>query len=240
MSPEQIIHFQADGIRLTGTLHLPEAISHPPFVIGCHGLLADRSSPKQIALAEALNRIGIAYFRFDHRGCGDSQGPFDSHNLLAARCTDLYHAIQAMQSHNTLGPLAGLFGSSFGGTIALATVAMHNVPWIATYAAPISSRSITRPSPEEIQTNDPSVAKHLTPYEFDISDRLSALSHILVMHGDKDEIVPLSHAKAIYENSREPKQLVIHPGGDHRMTDPDHQHNFIETCRAWFGRFFSH
>ncbi|MBR9980379.1 MAG: damage-inducible protein CinA, partial [Desulfatitalea sp.] len=60
----------SDGHRLTGTLHLPD-VERPPVVIGCHGLLADRRSPKQIALASALGRLGIAYLRFDHRGCGD-------------------------------------------------------------------------------------------------------------------------------------------------------------------------
>ena len=233
MPAQQIIHFKADNIKLTGTLHLPDA-KHPPFVIGCHGLLADRSSPKQIALAKALNQIGIAYFRFDHRGCGDSQGEFDTQNLLTSRCSDLYHAIHTMESHSSLGGFAGLFGSSFGGTVVIATAAQTKVPLLATYAAPVSSRSIKKPSANEIQGKAPIV--HTTPalYEFDISTILSKVSNILVMHGEKDEIVPVEHANQIYLNSNEIKMLVIHEGGDHRMTHSIHQKDFLKKCLNWF------
>ena len=141
MSSEHIIRFMSDGHRLAGTLHLPDQ-RHPPVIIGCHGLLADRRSPKQVALAKALNRIGLAYFRFDHRGCGDSQGDIEAAGLLAARRRDLDHAIGAMQSHADTGPVAGLFGSSFGGTVAMTTGIENPVPAIITYASPVHSGTI--------------------------------------------------------------------------------------------------
>ncbi len=82
------ISFHSDGLILKGTLHLP-TVDHPPVVIGSHGLYSNQDSPKQIALARACNTLGMAYFRFDHRGCGSSQGEFDPVTSLAARCTDL-------------------------------------------------------------------------------------------------------------------------------------------------------
>jgi len=233
MPTQQIIRFIADGIPLIGTLHLPDTM-HPPFVIGCHGLLADRSSPKQIALAEALNQIGIAYFRFDHQGCGESQGRLSNRNLLSSRCSDLHHAIDAMQRHGALGEFGGLFGSSFGGTVVLATAAQRKVPLLATYAAPISSRSIKRPSARDIQSNTPVGAGAADTYDFDITPHLPALHHILILHGDRDEIVPVEHARQIHQMAGEPKKLVIHRGGDHRMTHPVHQKDFLEQCLAWF------
>ena len=60
-----------------------------PLVVGCHGLLSDRRSPKQTALAGACQRQGMAYFRFDHRGCGESEGRLEEHTTLEARCSDL-------------------------------------------------------------------------------------------------------------------------------------------------------
>ena len=233
MPTQRDIHFTADSIQLTGTLHLPDT-PQPPFVIGCHGLLANRNSPKQIALAQALNQLGIAYFRFDHRGCGDSQGQFETDNLLENRCSDLYHAIQTMQSHPQTGKLAGLFGSSFGGTVILATAAKTPIPRIATYAAPITSSAIKKQTIKEIQTSN-SLPTHQTPtYAFDITNQLHKIRNILIMHGDQDEIVPLSQAKTIYEYAHKPKQLIIQKNGDHRMTNPTHQKNFIQTCPQWF------
>ena len=69
------ITFSSDGLLLEGRLHMPEA-QHPPFVIGSHGLFSTGDSPKQLALARHLNAAGIAFFRFDHRGCGRSAGSF--------------------------------------------------------------------------------------------------------------------------------------------------------------------
>jgi len=233
MPIEQIIQFQVDGIRLTGTLHMPDKATRSPFVIGCHGLLADRSSPKQIALADALNNIGMAYFRFDHRGCGNSQGPFDTRHLLSSRCSDLSNAIQTMQRHDRLGNFAGLFGSSFGGTVVLATAASRKVPRLATYAAPVSSHAIRKPTIKEIK-NNPIGNSDGNAYEFDITAQLCDLSHILVMHGEKDEIVPIEHAQQIYQTSQTPKKLVIHEGGDHRLSNSVHQKDFLQKCVQWF------
>ena len=65
------ITFSSNGFLLSGALHLPTT-DLPPVVIGSHGLLSNSSSPKQIQLARKCNEYGIAFFRFDHRGCGQS------------------------------------------------------------------------------------------------------------------------------------------------------------------------
>ena len=67
------LSFSSDGFRLSGTLHLP-GMPLPPIVVGSHGLLSSGSSPKQIELARQCSENGMAFFRFDHRGCGHSDG----------------------------------------------------------------------------------------------------------------------------------------------------------------------
>jgi predicted alpha/beta-hydrolase family hydrolase len=74
------IKFFADGFELKGTLHMP-AGGRPPVVIGCHGLYSSQESPKQIALAAACTAMGIAYFRFDHRGCRSQPGGISTGNV---------------------------------------------------------------------------------------------------------------------------------------------------------------
>jgi alpha-beta hydrolase superfamily lysophospholipase len=221
--------FISDGYRLAGTLHLPDQ-PHPPFIIGCHGLLADRHSPKQLSLARACNRVGIAYFRFDHRGCGDSQGDFNAVTNLSARCRDLDEAIATLRLHPDLGPLLGLFGSSFGGTVVINLAAEQTIPALVTFAAPIESTSIRRSAVDiEDETNTLDDA-----LRFSIVDKLGSISNILIGHGQNDEIVPLEHAHRIYDLARAPKKLIIQEGGDHRMSNPIHQHTFAEQFVAWF------
>ena len=127
MNTQHRIKFSSDEFRLVGTLHMPPAVS-PKVVIGCHGLLANRQSPKQISLAEACNRKGLAYFRFDHRGCGDSEGEFSAVTSLDARCRDLQWAIATIEANADTGPIACLFGSSFGGSVVLAHASSIVVP----------------------------------------------------------------------------------------------------------------
>jgi alpha-beta hydrolase superfamily lysophospholipase len=236
MPVQQNLQFTSDGFRLTGTLHLPDR-QRPHVVIGCHGLLADRSSPKQIALAEALNRIGIAYLRFDHRGCGDSQGGLEPESLLSSRCRDLYHAIERMQTHSGVGAVVGLFGSSFGGTVAMATAADCQVPAVVTYAAPINSRTVGKAAGKQIRAHNALSENDFTSFAFDIGGRLPALKNILIMHGADDDIVPPDHAKRIYDAAREPKKLIFFEECDHRMSGAEHQRRFVEACAAWFQPF---
>ncbi len=231
MTLEKTVHFTADRLTLTGTLHLPDA-PDPPLVVGCHGLMADRSSPKQIALATACAQQGLAYLRFDHRGCGESQGDRQARVSLTERCEDLRHAIDAMRLRPDVGPLLGLFGSSFGGTVVLSLAARQPVSTLVTYAAPISisfAAGAVAHNPALLSLKDK------TPL-FDISADLSAQHSILVVHGDCDPIVPLDHARQIYKLARDPKQLVIQPGGDHPMSDPAHQRRFVDQAVAWFAR----
>jgi dipeptidyl aminopeptidase/acylaminoacyl peptidase len=60
---------------------------------------------------------------------------------------------------------------------------------------------------------------------------------ILIVHGSLDEIVPLSHAKVLYENAKEPKNIQIIEGGDHRLTDSSHRGRAVELTLEWFKKY---
>lgn len=232
MPSEHTLYFDSDSYKLAGTLHLPD-MPNPSVVVGCHGLLANRHSPKQIALAQACNRIGMAYFRFDHRGCGDSEGQFAKVTSLAARVQDLYHAVATMQHHPQLGSLTALFGSSFGGTVVLEYAADHPSPALITYAAPLDSASINHTNIRDNHGQSPSSALLTNALEFDITHKLKFINNILVCHSQGDETVPVAHAREIYRLADDPKKLVIFPGGDHRMSDISHQRQFETLFLDW-------
>jgi alpha-beta hydrolase superfamily lysophospholipase len=227
------IAFNSDGLTLAGSLHLPDA-DNAPFIIGCHGLLSNRNSPKQIELAAACNRNGLAYFRFDHRGCGDSAGDFMEVTTLEARCRDLVSAVETVASHPATGPMAGLFGSSFGGTVVVAYACTHYVPRLLTYAAPLNSHEIMHDSIRDANGRPQPAAALPGSLAFDLEPRLQPLGNIQVVHSQDDETVPVSHARRIYHHADEPKSLHIFEGGDHRMSDTDHQQLFQELFIQWF------
>ncbi|MFQ5779470.1 MAG: alpha/beta hydrolase, partial [Nitrospiria bacterium] len=53
-------------------------------------------------------------------------------------------------------------------------------------------------------------------------DSLSKISRVrtplLLMHGDRDEIIPYSHGQRLFESAREPKQFYTIPGAGHNDT----------------------
>ena len=231
------ITFSSNGFTLKGTLHLP-AVEHPPVVIGSHGLFSSGSSPKQIALARQCNEFGIAFFRFDHRGCGQSQGIFQDVTTLEARCNDMISAIKTIQNRKDAGNQIGLFGSSMGGAVCLSVFAASHACSIVTSAAPVRSSSIIK----KLEKSDHSNA--LTPpfykryLDSDISNNLPSTHHILIFHGDSDELIPPSNAKEIYEKAGDPKKLIVQKHGDHRMSNKTHQEYFVRESALWFRRCF--
>lgn len=213
------ISFLSDGLVLEGTLHLP-MIESPPTVLGSHGLFSSGDSPKQIALAQKCNDCGIAFFRFDHRGCGRSQGDFDMITPLESRSHDLRSAVQLIRDRRDTGNRIGLFGSSMGGAVCLAMARSLQVKALVTVAAPVDS--------------DFANANDQDTFHFDISGHLAGIHNCLIFHGDNDNVVPVSHAKRIYQHAKGLKKLVIQKSGDHRMSTYNHQQNFIQQATAWF------
>lgn len=235
VNSEHTINFTSDAFQLVGTLHLPDRPT-PPVVIGCHGLLANRNSPKQISLAEACVAQGIAYFRFDHRGCGQSQGDFKKVTSLEARRRDLYHAIETMRNNPLVGGLTALFGSSFGGTVVLAHASRFQAPALVTYAAPLDSASIRHAGIRDDQGQPPPQSLLSDSLAFDIAPKLKSVSRVLVVHSQDDETVPVEHANTIFSMVNEPKKLKIFEGGDHRMSDSHHQQQFKNLFMEWLTR----
>jgi alpha-beta hydrolase superfamily lysophospholipase len=224
------VSFVSEGLVLAGALHLP---AHQPkgSIVGCHGLLADKNSPKQIELARRCTAEGMAYFRFDHRGCGQSQGVFKTDTTLENRNSDLIAAVRAV--HEALGEYLpiGLFGSSFGGTVCLTAAPKVRPFAIVTLAAPVQSQSIRIPEDSPQSLNTEIAECRLT---FDIMTKVASLHHILVIHGEDDEIVAVENAHRIYNLASYPKKQLILTGGDHRISMKCHQEHVMRQTVQWF------
>jgi len=234
----QEITFTSDSLLLHGTLSKPD-IRKPPVVIGSHGLLSDSDSPKQIRLAQACNQHNIAFFRFDHRGCGQSQGVFQNVTTLNARCNDLITAVKLMQNRDDIGNQIGLFGSSLGGTASLSVAARIKAAALVIVAAPVRSRRMENVFPAGDEFGALPVEFYKKMLQFDISDTLSWSNTILIFHGDNDAIVPIANAHEILTQAGNPKKLIIQPNGDHRMSHPKDQKQFIRQAASWFDRYLT-
>ena len=229
------ISFSSDGYKLKGYLHLPEDNSaHPPVVVGSHGLFSTGNSPKQIALAQTCSSLGIAYFRFDHRGCGESEGIFSRVTSLESRSHDLHSAVSTIVTLTGSDEAIGLFGSSMGGATCLNVARDLQVSAIVAYASPIRlDTTISEDDlPVELKQTDP----RPEPFklQFDLSERIEGVGKILIVHGDADPVIPFSDAVEIHRRISSPKQLILLRDGDHPMSRKHHQIEFLQAATMWF------
>ncbi len=227
---QETITFTADDHRLVGVLHLP-AGAPMGTVIGSHGLFSSGASPKQLELAQWCNRSCLAYFRFDHRGCGSSSGDFETVTSLSGRRMDLEMAAELVRRRSDTGQGISLFGSSLGGAVCLAAADAIRPDRIVTIAAPIRSESIIERGHSDLSIPDGFRKPRL---QFDLTDRLARICGLLVVHGDLDETIPVSQAFELHRGVSKPKELIINEGGDHRMSRRDHQIRFLEASTQWF------
>ena len=232
----QKISFESDCFLLQGDLHIPPC-ENPPTVIGSHGLFADRRSPKQVALAQACNAAAMAYFRFDYRGCGDSDGGPEDQCSFEGRCQDLIQACETIRQRKGCGEKIALFGSSLGGAAACRVSHAVGPSSIAIFAAPANSRCIFD-AVERVEGRDKYPPYFYENLYFDNGDFLPGLSDILVFHGDADEVVPVSEGRKIYEAAKGPKKLIVQEHGDHRMSGEIHQREFVRVAVNWFKHGF--
>ena len=112
-----------------------------------------------------------------------------------------------------------------GGAVCLSVHGIAGAAALVTFASPLHSRF-------------PYAANHPQKLSFDITNTIKGVSNIHIFHGEKDEIVPLSHARVLHAQASEPKRLTVQLGGDHRMSDPGHQKAFIRDSVGWFTSSF--
>lgn len=230
--------FASQDIQLEGVLHLPEAPEGAPLVVGVHGLFSSAESPKQIALGQALAERGIGFFRFSHRGCGNSAGEFGRVTTFEGRCADLIDAVFAARKEADFGPTLGLFGSSLGGTVCLATGRSLGASAVVALAAPLRSAVIRR----VLEEGDPAEADipewNPDAMAFDATEKANGLGNLLILHGDCDRVVTPSEAFRIYQLARMPKRLIMIRNGDHRLSGEECQEKFLRETVNWFANTF--
>jgi len=224
-----------DGLNITGEIYYPEASQklHPALCI-CHGIPAAVPTPGDMGyplLAEWFAKEGFTTCIFNFRGCGESEG-----NL------DLLHWTRDLDSVITyLSWLEGvdesrisLMGFS-GGAAASAYAAARDerISALILCACPAKfSISALGRSPEEfldqcrrvgtIRDSDfpPSIDKWADHFQqvspLDCIKKISPRP-LLIIHGDKDETIPPNHASRLYGMAKDPRKLIMVPGGEHRL-----------------------
>jgi uncharacterized protein len=114
---EVSVHFTCEGAVLAGTIYLPPKNGHHPAVVWLHGS-GEQARLVYGPLVAAYINDGIAFFTYDKRGVGESDGDcrpdVDGHfNLVTA---DAVGAVKAAGSYAEIDPTqVGFLGASAAG-----------------------------------------------------------------------------------------------------------------------------
>jgi uncharacterized protein len=135
---EHWLSFDVSGQRLHGMLHLPTVGRAPhPCVVLLHGFTGQALEPHRlfILMARQLAENGIAAFRFDFRGSGNSEGTFDQ-MTPTQEVEDTRSALRLLESRADVldRNRFGILGLSMGGMIAALTVGVENVKSLCLWA----------------------------------------------------------------------------------------------------------
>jgi len=238
------IRLKADGLELVGELHIPSSDKGHPVLCICHGIPAVPPDPTDrgyTLLAQRFCHAGFTTLIFNFRGTGKSEGNLDilgwSRDLQAA-LDFLYNLKKVDKTHFCL------LGFSGGAAVSVYTAAHDpRVSSVVTCACPADFRSLAqRETPLDtiqrfrqigsIRDKDfpPSIEEWQKGFEtvspIKWIDKISPRP-LLLVQGDADEVIPLEHARKLYQKAKEPKELKIIPGAKHKMRLEKAAMNFV-------------
>jgi len=217
-----------NGISLSGVLSDPKSRS---IAILCHGLGSKKHSKTLLALEETLNSKGIATFRFDFYGHGESEGSFEDLTLTEA----INNILRAIALFKEKYQKICLYGSSFGGLASLFAAAKTNCLSALALRSPVlrdlgekllkfHNYSKERWARESLKFN-----KHILKFSFYLDvqnyNAFELVQYldlpILIVQGDKDELLPLEEAKQFAKSLPNCKLEIIH-GANHIYSEQAH------------------
>ena len=231
---EPMVFSDRDGRRISAVLDRPPSVSSKGVVL-CHGLFGFKDSVTNRALSRLLTERSLTTLRFDFFGHGASEGTLQD-LLLTTLIGQTEAALDVMRAQGVSE--IGLFGSSFGGLVALLVAARIRSLKALALRCPLADlpellrQRYGRVAVElwrRVGTVPPSIAQ--VPFH----SRFYA-APTLVVHGSQDELVPLTQVQRIYRSIHTERNLELIPGADHRFSRPADFSRMTERLASWLVR----
>ena len=224
----------SDGLKLSGEVYIPQNGKEAyPAACLCHGISAGPYNPAERSwplLAQKFCHAGFVTLIFNFRGAGLSQGNFD----MLGWCSDLAAALDALLGIQEVdAKRVYVLGSSAGGAAGIYAAAHdRRIAGLVTLGCPSLFNFIKASQVEAtlqhfrevgiIKDEDFPPSREEWLQHFEAVSPISWVHQIaprplLLMHGDKDDVVPLEQGQQLFSAAGEPKELIILPGAGHRL-----------------------
>jgi fermentation-respiration switch protein FrsA (DUF1100 family) len=257
---EKCIQFKNEGLRLRGMLHVPDGGRPAPCVVFLHGYMGDRIGEHfmYVRAARRLAAGGVAAFRFDFRGSGESEGDFETVSV-ESEISDALEAVKVARARPEVdGNRLALLGHGLGGCVAAcvsadveaASVVLWAPTAFADYLVERDGETVKDPYiwlPENFRR---AVEKngHVELGGFrqgkvffesiKYFDPLTAIGRyegpLLLIHGSEDQTVSLINSQLLHQNAPGTKLLVVVDGADHSFGSEHWEEQVIGATVRWF------
>jgi pimeloyl-ACP methyl ester carboxylesterase len=246
---EALTFHDRHGHGIAAILSMPD-VPTTRLAVLCHGFLSGKNSTTNKTLTRLLNEQGIATFRFDFFGQGDSDGPFEGlTTTLAVQQAEAALDLVIARGYDRIG----LVGSSFGGLVAILTAAQRrDIACLALKCPVVDFAEELRLTlgPEELarwQTTNtiPNILGGpdrvrlrydfyedcLRQIAYEPAERISIST--LIVQGERDECVPLHQSRRLHDALKGPKKLELLPEADHQFTRGDDFRQMTASISHW-------
>lgn len=246
---EALTFLDRRGHRVAAVITVPSP-SADGIAILCHGFLSSKNSTTNRTLTRLLGDRGLATFRFDFFGQGESEGFFE--DITVSLAVDQAQAAVdyvGMKGYRRIG----LVGSSFGGLVGILTTAQRREISCLALKCPVvdfAEELRLEFGPDELARWK---ATDTIPNMMGGTDRVrmkfglyedclrriayEPATHItaptLIVQGEQDELVPLHQSRRLMESLAGPKRLDLLPNADHQFTRGEDFHVMTASITEW-------
>ena len=234
--------------RLAGVLTLPKYTTNVPAVIICHGFAKTKSDRKFVELSRFLADKGLASLRFDFSGHGESEGDFEK-LTLQKEVGDLAAAFSFLSKQKRINSSRiAIIGHSLGAVVAVLFQAQCQKANTLILLAPAlqqkellqnwySKKQIALCQKEKY-TDTPrgrvGVGYLTEALAFDWRETVEKIaSPVLIIHGQKDDDVPLKYSRELLKAIKADKKLEIIEGADHAMESHQAKRETLNYSYSW-------
>jgi len=249
---EAITFHDRHGHSVAAILSTPDKPTAGVAVL-CHGFLSGKNSTNNKTLTRLLDEQGLATFRFDFFGQGESDGPFEAiTTTLAIAQTEAALDLVAAKGYDRIG----LVGSSFGGLVAILTTAKRQDITCLALKCPVvdfaeelrvtfGSEELARwqatdtipnimGGPDRVRLRYGFYEDCLRQIAYGPAERITVPT--LIVQGDHDECVPLHQSQRLHKALGGPKRLDLLSGADHQFTRREDFLQMTTSISEWLVR----
>ena len=207
---ENVLFSTYDGVRLHGWFVPGESDTTLLWFHGNAGNIGHRIDN----LLMLHQRLGVNVFIFDYRGYGLSEGSASEQGTYLDGEAALEHL--RSQKGLDLGQEIVLFGRSLGCAVAVEMATRHNVRGVILESPFTSVHAMAERAYPHLPVR---MLMPLVQTRYDSLSKIKDVrSPVMVVHGDRDDIVPIDLGRDLFDAANGPKRFYTIEGAGHNDT----------------------